>query len=95
MAKGQEMDFEQIDLLACLFSGTKSKEQTSITGQIVGLEETKVTIQLKSGELKVYPRKELNISLQWVFDNMWQPVVCILKDGVVTDIRSIGGHKLV
>ncbi len=61
--------------------------QSIISGRLAGLEETKVSIQLRTGEIKIYPRKELNISLQWVFDNMGQPVVCMLQDGSVTDIK--------
>jgi hypothetical protein len=61
--------------------------QSIISGRLAGLEETKVSIQLRTGEIKIYPRKELNISLQWVFDNMGLPVVCMLQDGSVTDIK--------
>ena len=64
--------------------------QSIIAGRLAGLEETKVSIQLRTGEVKVYPRKELNVSLQWVFDNMGQPVVCMLQDGFITDIKPAG-----
>jgi hypothetical protein len=64
--------------------------QSIISGRLAGLEETKVSIQLHSGEIKVYPRKELSVSLQWVFDNMGQPVICMLLDGFVTDIKPAG-----
>jgi len=62
--------------------------QNIISGRLAGLEETKVSIQLRTGEIKIYPRKELNVSLQWVFENMGQPVVCSLQDGVVTELKS-------
>ena len=68
----------------------KDKMQSIISGRLAGLEETKVSIQLRTGEIKIYPRKELNISLQWVFDNMGQPVVCMLQDGFITDIKPAG-----
>ncbi len=64
--------------------------QSSISGRLAGLEETKVSVQLRTGEIKVYPRKELDISLQWVFENMGQPVICLLKDGVVTELKPLG-----
>jgi hypothetical protein len=64
--------------------------QSIISGRLSGLEETKVSIQLHTGEIKVYPRKELDVSLQWVFDNMGQPVICMLLDGSVTDIKPAG-----
>jgi hypothetical protein len=62
--------------------------QSIISGRLAGLEETKVSIQIHTGEIKIYPRKELNVSLQWVFDNIGHPVVCMLQDGFVTDIKS-------
>ena len=62
--------------------------QNIISGRLAGLEETKVSIQLRTGEIKIYPRKELNVSLQWVFENMGQPVVCLLQDGIVTELKS-------
>lgn len=64
--------------------------QSIISGRLAGLEETKVCIQLHTGEIKVYPRRELSVSLQWVFDNMGQPVICMLRDGFVTDIKPAG-----
>lgn len=63
--------------------------QSIISGRLAGLEETKVSVQLRTGEIKVYPRKELDISLQWVFENMGQPVICLLKDGVVTELKPL------
>jgi hypothetical protein len=71
----------------------EKKMQSIISGRLAGLEETKVSIQLRTGEIKIYPRKELSISLQWVFDNMGQPVVCMLEDGFVTDIKP-GGQRI-
>jgi hypothetical protein len=67
--------------------------QSIISGRLAGLEENKVSIQLRTGEIKIYPRKDLSISLQWVFDNMGQPVVCMLQDGFVTDIKP-GGQRI-
>jgi hypothetical protein len=67
--------------------------QSIISGRLAGLEENKVSIQLRTGEIKVYPRKEIDVSLQWVFDNMGQSVVCMLQDGFVTDIKP-GGQRV-
>jgi hypothetical protein len=64
--------------------------QSIISGRLSGLEESKVSIQLHTGEIKIYPRKELDVSLQWVFENMGQPVVCMLRDGFITDIKPSG-----
>jgi len=68
--------------------------QNMISGCLAGLEETKVSIQLRNGEIKIYPRKGLDISLQWVFENMGQPVVCMLSDGCVTDMKAVNGQKI-
>jgi len=64
--------------------------QNIISGRLAGLEESKLSIQLRTGEIKVYPRKELNVSLQWVFENMGQPVICLLTDGIVTELKTMG-----
>ena len=64
--------------------------QSIISGRLAGLEENNVSVQLRTGEIKIYPRKELDLSLQWVFENMGQPVVCMLQDGYVTDIKPAG-----
>jgi hypothetical protein len=63
--------------------------QSIISGRLAGLEDTKVSVQLRTGEIKVYPRKELEVSLQWVFENMGQPVICLLKDGIVTELKPL------
>jgi hypothetical protein len=63
--------------------------QSIISGRLAGLEETKVSVQLRTGEIKIYPRKELEVSLQWVFENMGQPVICLLKDGIVTELKPL------
>ncbi len=63
--------------------------QSIISGRLAGLEETKVSVQLRTGEIKIYPRKELDVSLQWVFENMGQPVICLLKDGIVTELKPL------
>jgi hypothetical protein len=63
--------------------------QSIISGRLAGLEETKVSVQLRTGEIKIYPRRELDVSLQWVFENMGQPVICLLKDGVVTELKPL------
>lgn len=60
-----------------------------ILGRLVGLEQTKVSMQFGTGEIKVFPRQELNISLQWVLENMSQMVLCSLDDGVITKIRPV------
>ncbi len=62
--------------------------QNIIVGNLAGLEETKIAIDQK-GEMKVYPRQDLEISLDWVFDHMGKRVICTLENGVVTEVRSL------
>lgn len=62
--------------------------QNIIVGNLAGLEETKIAIDQK-GEMKVYPRQDLEISLDWVFEHMGKRVICTLENGVVTEVRSL------
>lgn len=62
--------------------------QNIIVGNLAGLEETKIAIDQK-GEMKVYPRQDLEISLDWVFEHMGKRVICTLQNGVVTEVRSL------
>jgi len=64
-----------------------------VSGRLAGLEDTKVSIQLRTGEIKTYPRKELEITLQWVFENMGHPVICQVRDGFVTKIQPLKGKQ--
>jgi hypothetical protein len=64
--------------------------QSVISGRLVGIEETAIRIRLRTGEVKVYPRKEFDISLQWAIENLGQPVICLLRDGVVGEVKSLG-----
>ena len=62
---------------------------TFVSGRLAGIEDTKVSVQLRTGEIKTYPRKELEITLQWVFENMGQPVICQVRDGFVRKIEPL------
>lgn len=62
--------------------------QNIIVGNLAGLEETKIAIDQK-GEMKVYPRQDLEISLDWVFEHLGKRVICTLQNGVVTEVRSL------
>jgi len=62
--------------------------QNTVSGRLAGMAANKITIQLPSGENKVYPRGDLKKTLQWVFENMGKPLICLLKDGVVEEIKS-------
>jgi hypothetical protein len=64
--------------------------QEVISGYLVGLDETVIRLRLRTGEVKVYERKELAISLQWVLQNMSQPVICLIEDGVVRKMKPLG-----
>jgi len=64
--------------------------QSVVSGCLVAIEETAIWIRLRTGAVKVYPRKELDISLQWAIENLGQPVMCLMRDGVVGDVKSLG-----
>jgi len=64
--------------------------QSVVSGRLVSIGETAIGIRLRTGEVKVYPRKELDISLQWAIENLGQPVMCLMRDGVVGDVKSMG-----
>lgn len=62
--------------------------QNVIVGNLAGLEESKICIDQK-GEVKAYPRRDLEVSLDWVFDHMGKRVICTVENGVVTEVRSL------
>ena len=64
--------------------------QEVISGYLVGLDEAVIRLRLRTGEVKVYPRKELDIPPQWVLQNMGQPVICLIEDGVVRKMKPLG-----
>jgi len=70
-------------------SGRKAM-QSVVSGCLVGIEETAIRIRLRMGAVKVYPRKELDISLQWAIELMGQPVICLIQDGAVSYVKSLG-----
>ena len=59
-----------------------------VVGGLAGLEEHSVQIDVGRGQLKVFPRSELDVSLEWVFDNMGKRVMCFLDDGKVVEIKA-------
>ncbi|MFC1963738.1 hypothetical protein ACFLU2_02135 [Chloroflexota bacterium] len=61
-----------------------------VLGRLAGLEENKINIQLGLGDIRTLPRQELDVSLQWVLENIGQMVICSLTDGVVTQIKPVG-----
>ncbi len=63
--------------------------QNIVVGNLMGLEETKVSIGTRAGEVKVYPRQELDISIDWVFDHMGKQVMCMVQDGIVTQLKAL------
>ena len=64
--------------------------QEVISGYLVGLDESVIRLRLRTGEVKVYPRKDVDISPQWVLQNMSQPVICLIEDGVVRKMKPLG-----
>ena len=63
--------------------------QQVVFGGLAGLEEHSVEIDVGRGQVKVYPRGELDISLEWVFNNMGKKVMCLLRDGKVTEMKAL------
>jgi hypothetical protein len=63
-------------------------QQQVVFGGLAGIEEHSVEIDVGRGQVKVYPRGELDISLEWVFSNMGKRVMCLLHDGKVVEIKG-------
>ncbi len=59
-----------------------------VTGRLLGIEETKLSLETGSGK-QVFPRKDLDVSVQWVFAHLERPVICQLQDGVVVKVESL------
>lgn len=63
-------------------------QQQVVFGGLAGLEEHSVEIDVGRGQVKVYPRGELDVSLEWVLDNMGKRVMCLLREGKVVEIKG-------
>jgi hypothetical protein len=63
-------------------------QQQIVFGGLAAIEEHSVEIEVGRGQVKVYPRGELDISLEWVFNNMGKRVMCLLRDGKVVEIKG-------
>lgn len=63
--------------------------QNLVVGNLMGLEETKISISSRAGDVKIYPRQELDLSLDWVFDHLGKQVMCLLRDGIVTQVKAL------
>ena len=63
-------------------------QQQVVFGGLAGLEENSVEIDVGRGQVKVYPRGELDISLEWVLDHMGKRVMCLLRDGKVVEMKA-------
>ncbi|MFC1974362.1 hypothetical protein ACFLU2_03315 [Chloroflexota bacterium] len=63
-----------------------------VMGCLTWIGEKTINIQLGLGDIRTFPRQELDISLQWVLENMNQMVICSLTDSVVTRIEPIGSY---
>ena len=64
--------------------------QEVISAYLVALNATTITVRLRRGEVKVYERKGLHISQEWVLKNMGQPVICLIEDGAVRKMKRLG-----
>lgn len=69
--------------------------QNVISGRLCGIDENEMRIQLPNGLIQGYPYNGigdagLDIDIQWLFDNMGQSVVCLVKDKMITDVKPIG-----
>lgn len=59
-----------------------------ISGILEGISENKVTLRIGNQSVS-YPRKELNISIQWVMNNVGKKVTCVVVDGTVESISGV------
>lgn len=58
-----------------------------IMGQLLGIEETKLSLQTSSGRQAI-PRRDLGVSVEWAFSHMGCPVLCLLEDGIAVRIEA-------
>ena len=65
------------------------QQQQMVLGLLAGLEQNSISVQARTGEIKVYPRRELDVSLDWVFENTGKRIMCLLRDGVVTEVKTL------
>lgn len=62
--------------------------QQIVFGCLAGLDQGSIEIDVGKGQVRVYPRQELDVSLEWLFDNMGKRVACILRDGIVVQVKT-------
>ena len=61
-----------------------------ISGKLASMDESRIGIRLASGDIKYHDYNGLEgIDLQWVFENMGQPVICELEDNRITDMTEL------
>jgi hypothetical protein len=60
-----------------------------ISGRLVASNNDKLSVQLPTGEICEH-KHNVDLTLQWLFDNMGQQVVCQIKDNCITNIQPIG-----
>lgn len=59
-----------------------------VSGRLLGIEETKISLDTASGK-QVFPRRNLDVSVEWVFGHLERPVICQLQDGVVVKVEAL------
>jgi len=70
------------------FMGRNGKE--IISGTLAAMNENTIGIRFANGDIKYHPYNGLEgIDLQWVFDNMGQPVICELEDNCIVDMTEL------
>lgn len=59
-----------------------------VSGRLLGIEETKLCLETTSGR-QVFPRRDLNVSVEWVCSHLERPVICQVQDGVVVKVEAL------
>lgn len=59
-----------------------------VMGRLLGIEETKLVLETTAGR-QVFPRQALDVSVEWTFRHLGQPVLCQLRDETVIGIEGL------
>ena len=61
-----------------------------ISGKLASMNENEIGIRFANGDITYHPYNGLEgIGLQWIFENMGQPVICELEDNCIIDMSEL------
>ena len=61
-----------------------------ISGKLAAMDESRIGIRFVTGDIKYHDYNGLEgIDLQWVFENMGQPVICELENNCITEMKEL------